>query len=386
MVFIPLSVLVADPIDRLIVSLGSENSEVRIEAVHKLGKLKAKKAVPDLIKLLKDSDDKVKKASIFALNMIKDSSSVKPLLEVLSENLSNLPKVLLCVLEKPENGITSYIINSREEIPEYLLRSLRSFGSIGHPVLIDSISRYNSSDKRLAAILVLQYGIARNSPDRLSIVSGLQNLVTDDDDLQQPCIRSNAAIVLGQMESDAIDAIPTLLNAVKDDESVVVNNAVWALGRIGSNNKLSLEKRIMIFSKLKEFESDLSEKFDNDYGGIIKENFNYALKRINVPDKKPALDENETEEEVTVQNIKKIEQVETLLTKIKKNFQQKHEKEKVKKIEKIESDLKDLKNFQKEGDNEQFKKRLKNILNALVTFLPPPYNAIFSALIALVDG
>lgn len=69
---------------QLLKNLNSGKTDVRIQAIKKLGKLKDKKAVAPLIKLFKDKDPIVAWEAVKALGQIRDKRATGPLIKLLS--------------------------------------------------------------------------------------------------------------------------------------------------------------------------------------------------------------------------------------------------------------------------------------------------------------
>nr|WP_319373145.1 HEAT repeat domain-containing protein [uncultured Methanobacterium sp.] len=79
--------VIEDPstVEPLIKILKDQYLDIRRDAVLALGKIKDPKAVPHLIKYLKDEDYIIKSGVITALGMIKDPDAVEPLIEILND-------------------------------------------------------------------------------------------------------------------------------------------------------------------------------------------------------------------------------------------------------------------------------------------------------------
>ncbi len=79
----------------LVAALGSQDSELREEAMRQVGERRVRKAVPKLISFLKSDDEELRDRAIGALAAIGDERAVRPLTEVAHfRDLSDLPKVL----------------------------------------------------------------------------------------------------------------------------------------------------------------------------------------------------------------------------------------------------------------------------------------------------
>lgn len=118
---------------------------LRLQALAKLGEIRAEPAVPTLIGLLQDSNDRVRQASLTALREIASERSVDGLLDAMkasddagwAEQLLNVvqrigaphaPKAALDLLTEPARYLSASVLRSPERVHERAARILGRYG------------------------------------------------------------------------------------------------------------------------------------------------------------------------------------------------------------------------------------------------------------------
>ena len=128
----------------------------------------------------------------------------------------------------------SLIIQLGNEDEYIALKAAEELTAIGDPVvpeLIKALSVPNKSKRHYYAKKAL-IKIGK------SATSVLITIMLNDEDL---AIRASSAIMLAQIDSSKTDmAIPVLIQALKDGNSVIVNLAAEALGNIGESAKVAV--------------------------------------------------------------------------------------------------------------------------------------------------
>ncbi|MEM7553198.1 MAG: HEAT repeat domain-containing protein [Cyanobacteria bacterium P01_A01_bin.84] len=123
----------------------------------------------------------------------------------------------------------------------------------------------DASDRYIAASHLMNF----STPE--SIEALLEAVKRDDPNLDNRIVRRKAVESLGRLQ--ALEAIPTIRSCLADDDCYLVENSVWALGEIGTEDEAILEEV-----------SKLLEKPGQNYRVIIHTlaNLNYqsALDRI----------------------------------------------------------------------------------------------------------
>jgi len=66
--------------DALIEGLSSEHEDFRIQALLFLGKMRSRSAIPEMIKLLKDPQPRIRSTSAYILGLFKDRTALGPLI------------------------------------------------------------------------------------------------------------------------------------------------------------------------------------------------------------------------------------------------------------------------------------------------------------------
>ena len=108
-----------------------------------------------------------------------------------------------------------------------------------------------------------------NFPTERSIAALIDVVNNDDPDLYNRIARRKAVESLGRLK--AVKAIPAIAQCLEDEDCYTVENAVWAIGEMGSEDRDILDKIV-----------DLLEKKDQSYRVIIQ-----SLAKLNY---KPAID------------------------------------------------------------------------------------------------
>jgi len=162
---------VVSPIVRSLVK--ETHSSAKSAAIVSLGRLRAREAVPHLIDALKGNDTKLQKEAAIALGEIQDEQAIKPLFDILKEDLNPGDRPL------------------RKEV-------------------VEALGRFKKAPSK--AIIALAVPILKNREN------------------EDPKVRLRAAQVLGYYPQD--EAIQTLIFALTDD-GIVRKEALDALVRIG---------------------------------------------------------------------------------------------------------------------------------------------------------
>lgn len=246
----------AQAIEGLIGVLDNNFSEGRYCAATMLGELKAKSAVPRLVRLLDDTDWKVVVAALDALEAIGDPSAIAPLSarlddpnEHLQERVAKVlvslgddsPVPYLLIMLRNTDGAKSnqaaelltkiggdkVIAGTVEalegkspdvrELAAKILGVLKSYQGVKQLVQV-----LDDSEIRVRRASIVALGNIRDA----SVVRQLLPLLDDEDD----GVRRDTIIALGGLGSDV--AVPKLIELVKD--RTVAVPATEALGRIGN--------------------------------------------------------------------------------------------------------------------------------------------------------
>ncbi|MEM7725062.1 MAG: HEAT repeat domain-containing protein [Cyanobacteria bacterium P01_A01_bin.45] len=123
----------------------------------------------------------------------------------------------------------------------------------------------DASDRYIAASHLMNF----STPESINAL--IEAVERDDPDLDNRIVRRKAVESLGRLKVS--EAVPIIRSCLKDDDCYLIENSVWALGEIGTEDKTILEEV-----------SQLLEKPGQNYRVIIHTltNLNYqpALERI----------------------------------------------------------------------------------------------------------
>lgn len=196
-------------------------------------------ALPALLRAARDDDPDVREASAYAVGMIRcdAAASVSVLVELLRDADEDVRRQAAWALWKfgpdASEGAPALVNALEDESDQVRIESAAALCSLGGdprealPILLEAMSS-SAHPLRTRAILAL----GEIGPGYPEVVSGLSMGLEDP----APVLRVIAAQLLAKMGPDAAEAVPMLIKAVEEDESLVVRGwAARALGTIGQN-------------------------------------------------------------------------------------------------------------------------------------------------------
>ncbi len=252
-------------------ALKNNSAQVRMHAVKLLGARQAESAVPELVRLLADSNSYVKAAAIDSLNRIGDAA-VAPLLEVLETGARNL------IPDEGTGTASEYRYIASAYIDDSWMKKYRisaqaaAIQTLGHlkaeagvRPLIELLADEDLKAEALAALVAMR-GVAvpamqdalKNDTDaiRIKVAEALGTLgdrraiaplieALDNDAHKE--VKALAATGLGNMRARGENnrAVVSLTNALTYDDTTVTN-AAEALGNIGVATEETVQKLIVI--------------------------------------------------------------------------------------------------------------------------------------------
>jgi len=231
--------LTAADVPMLLGLLKHQDSEARIAAAHALGHLgdKAKTAVPGLIKAFESSDPALRGASIEAL--AKMGSNAKDAVPVFTQALSESDKVVrrnacegLAKVgpdAKPAvAGLAGLLSDSDKQVKKNAVVALGKIGPGAKDAVVTLGEVLNKdSTIRIEVLVALgEIGPAAKAavPNILAVFGGVDGQVGDK------VIHLRAAQTIGKIGKDAV---PDLVNALRNDNNLVRIGAAMSLGEVG---------------------------------------------------------------------------------------------------------------------------------------------------------
>ena len=204
---------------------------VRRSAAYALGLIGDEKAIPGLLKLLEHSDDFVRRSAAYALGLIGDEKAIPELLKLVEHPDSDLRRSAADALGNigDEKAIPPGLLKLVEE-PDYFVRRSAA----------DALGNIGD-DQAIPGLLELveepDYFVRWSAAYAFKIgdekaIPGLLKLLEDPDS----DVRSSAADVLGKIGGD--QAIPELLKLVEHSDYFVRRSAADALGKIGDEKAI----------------------------------------------------------------------------------------------------------------------------------------------------
>ncbi len=211
--------------------LKSSNPDLRIKAARSLGSAKQRRAVPSLVRLLKDETPQVRLAAIEALGAIGHPASAEPLAAALSTASKNAPsetaereslaKALACVGSAAVKPLMQALSSEDKEARRWAAVAL---GAIKDPLTVDSlIPKLEDSRSEVRKAAAIALGGIGDSRALKPLIKALANR-----DLET---RRAAAEALGSIRSE--EGTDALMKAVADPNEPVQLAAISALGKTG---------------------------------------------------------------------------------------------------------------------------------------------------------
>jgi len=211
--------------------LKSSNPDLRIKAARSLGSAKQRRAVPSLIKLLKDENPQVRLAVIEALGAIGHYASAEPLAAALSTpskkaqsetaERESLAKALAGVGSAAVKPLMQALSSEEKEARRWAAFAL---GAIKDPLAVDSlIPKLEDSRSEVRKAAAIALGGIGDSRALKPLIKALASR-----DLET---RRAAAEALGSMGSE--EGADALMRAVADPNEPVQLAAISALGKTG---------------------------------------------------------------------------------------------------------------------------------------------------------
>lgn len=225
------------PVETLIQQLHSTDWIARCDAARLLGQSKDPRAVDALLPDLKDSDWRVRRNAAQALGALRDQRAVGPLLEALKDRTVTVRQRAIVALGRIKDvqalpALVDILLENRRESYE-ANQAIRKFGKKALPELIRAFERTKNRQLMLLLIemkyegafdLVVQLLESKEFSmpqtairemgtlgDRRAIPHLIPQLNSNN-----PISRAESARALGKLE--ATEAVPAMLNLLKDDE------------------------------------------------------------------------------------------------------------------------------------------------------------------------
>ena len=242
-------------VEPLVATLANENSDLHRRAARSLGELGSPLAVEPLIALLNDEDYDVRWKAARSLGELGSPLAVEPLIRSLKDEDSDVREEAAQVLGELGSplAVEPLIARLSDEDPYVRWKAARSLGVLGDPHATEAlVARRNDEDVEVR--WAIAFALHALGDDR-TVKSLLTQLVDDKYDfvylsyelapeffvnlgVSRPTrdtiffdgnLATSALIML--RDSDATDSLVTRLN---DEDSIVREDAVQALGELGS--------------------------------------------------------------------------------------------------------------------------------------------------------
>ncbi len=278
-----------------------ENSDrlIRRDMARYIGELRYAKATPDLIdKLQKDADPEVRSACAYALGNIGAKFAVGPLQEVMENGKEEMPVRLAAAValgqmgnEQGINFLIDQLKSSDEKVRAAAVEALRTIGKPATRLLIeaaqskDSLQRWGAvaalgetgdpkavpillkalrdEDENVRAVAAASLGKLRYARAARQLVQALADkservqahaewalenigeraIPAIVDGAKRTATKLRAFRLLGRLK--AREAVPLLIEGLKDRKPEIRSMAAWALGEIGDRRAVSALERAL---------------------------------------------------------------------------------------------------------------------------------------------
>lgn len=255
-----LSAYGADAKSGLIVALGDAEADIRRQATEALGQLgvEAEKTIPNLAERLGDADIKVAAAARRALVQIGDASRPALARVVVTGEAMARDNALRAMVEIGESAIPDLIVAAQAREAETRRAVLESLIVMKpSPEVVLDIYRKRLADPDTSVRDVAARAVQGLGEKAAAASGDLIPLLADQDNAgpaawalrdigpkavpalskalthKKKNVRVRAAQTLGEMKSDANEAVPDLIAALDDEEASVRREAIAALAALG---------------------------------------------------------------------------------------------------------------------------------------------------------
>ncbi len=219
----------------IIKALGDEQMSTRYAATFALGKIGAKEAIPELSKQLDSKDNFLKMVSAWSLAKISptDIPTVQAAIKMLGAALKDPDKHVraaaarglfeLNVSREQMLPLISELVEDKDPtVRAHVVDAMASLGEKALPRLIKALS--SDDTQGIAVAVIRQLG-----PKAKDAVPNLIEELKDPD----AAYRRDVCLALAAIGPDAKDAVSALLKTLGDENLSVRHVAIYALGKIG---------------------------------------------------------------------------------------------------------------------------------------------------------
>lgn len=224
----------------LVETLRDKDATMRAATAEILGHIgpAAKDAVPALIVALNDEDEEVRDRVKLALGEIKDTRAIEPLLATFRQQRKRgdaedaAEESLIRIGPAAIPALIKALENDAPEVKESAARVLGKMGSDAKEAVPVLISLINDEDENLSRTVIMALGEIKDA-------RAIKPLI--DTFYRNPSSENVAPIALGKIGSEAI---PPLVEKLKEEKAIVRNFSASALGEIGPAAKVAVPSLI----------------------------------------------------------------------------------------------------------------------------------------------
>ncbi|MHA1821579.1 MAG: HEAT repeat domain-containing protein [Promethearchaeota archaeon] len=203
----------------------SKDRVVRNSAARALGKIKSKKSVDQLIESLKDEDYYVRLNSAWALGKIGEQKSVAPLVQLIKNGGAKVYSFTGSQVEVKQDNVDEELLKDEGmKYHDVQINAIKALGEIGDERAVGAlIAEANDEDGHIRAAIALALGKIKSK----KAVPKLIELLNDT----MWYVRRDAAIALGKIGD--LRSVDVLVDKLDDNYHEVKDKAAKAIEKMG---------------------------------------------------------------------------------------------------------------------------------------------------------
>ncbi|MBD3350149.1 MAG: hypothetical protein GF364_01530 [Candidatus Lokiarchaeota archaeon] len=214
-----------------------DDKVVRNNAARALGKIKDKSALNALCEALHDEDYYVRQNAAWALGKLKDKRAIEPLLRLIKGGGAKVYKSSGAQRDVDQEQVTDTLKEEGMKYHDVQIKAIKALGDLGDEKAVGAlIAEYDDDEAQIRCAISLALGKIKSKKATSALIRALSDPLW--------YVRRDAAIALGKIkDARAIDA---LINKLNDKYLDVAEKAARALSNIG---KVAVAKSFLLKPK-----------------------------------------------------------------------------------------------------------------------------------------
>jgi|GEM_PF-2056448 len=236
---------------------GERVSDVRADAIESLNELKDIRAVPHLIKALKDRNSNIRGLSALALKELEDERAIKPLIDLLNDTDEHVRKYAVAALfpfadKNLVKPLLNLLTDSSSEVRMYAVMAL---DLCNDELAVEPL--INMLDNKSSAITFYSIQALMNLKDKRAIAPIIRLL--DHDIFTEKC--AEALIVLG--DSTTVKSLLDILEDRSPDDRKVIIDTIRKLATVDNISEILEYIKICVHLDIVLALSEIIAEIDN---------------------------------------------------------------------------------------------------------------------------